>query len=102
MARRKMSLQSRKQLPQNPSKTFDGAASQSIQQPLFGFDVALGTSPVLGTLTPNTAFRRTSRAYCVSIAGNSFSRSKSYIVLAVLSTEEPPTLKAATPTFKAK
>jgi len=97
-----MSLQLRKQLPQNLSKTFDGAASQSIQQPLFGFNVALGTSPVLGTLFANTAFEPTPSAYCVAIAGNSFSRSKSYIVLAVLSTKEQPTLKAATPTSKAK
>jgi len=97
-----MSLQLRKQLPQNLSKTFDGAASQSIQQPLFGFNVALGTSPVLGTFAPNTAFGRTLSAYCVAIAGDSFSRSKSCIVLAVLSTKEQPTLKAATPTSKAK
>lgn len=57
---------------------------------------------MLGALTPNTAFERTPSAYCVAIAGDSFSRSKSYIVLAVLSTKEQPTLKAATPTSKAK
>lgn len=98
----RLQFQNKHQLRQNPSKTFDGAASQSIQQPLFGFNVALGASPVLGTLTPNTAFGRTPSAYCVAIAGDSFSRSKSYIVLAVLSTKEPPTLKATTPTSKAK
>ncbi len=102
MARKKKSLQSRKQLPQNPSKTFDGAASQSIQQPLSAFNVNLGGSSVLGALTPNTAFERTPSAYCVANAGDSFSHPESYLVLTVLSTKEQPTLKAEILTSKPK